>query len=556
GLSRGRAANTAHVVTRAVAEDAPPGYVAEAIHRNPAAVLAGILETADSPKSALATATESAQDTANVRTPAELLADANELATAARTAHWLDALVDDGHLSTHQRAAIAAEDGTPTLARVLRRAELAGHDPHQVLVEAVTDRPLADARQVSNVIHHRIATGWALDPIGECYADWTPQVADPHWRRYLDTLAAAADARREELGELAAADSPQWAVEAFGPAPEDAIARADWIKEAGVVAGHRELTGHTDDATALGPPPKPGQVEAYASWRAAWRALGRPDADRDEVEMSDGQLRLRVRAYEREQAWAPRYVANELAGTIQAAEHHRATATLRTAEATATTDPDHRARLQREARESAALADTLQARIAELRTVEDLRGHWLAHTAGTRAAADRATDELSNRRAADERVEQPVTAEEWLAAHHEAMQAEDTHREITDETDLADVAEQPARELPAPEHAPDQHLVETGLADLRDIAAAEPAATDEDTVRVPTATETAYAIQRAQRALAEIEARRAADQARDAEQARAEQLARWHTDDQVADHTAQHADDRDTPALEPANGLP
>jgi hypothetical protein len=42
--------------------------------------------------------------------------------------------------------------------------------------------------------------------------------------------------------------------------------------------------------------------------------------------MSDGQLRMRVRAYEREQTGAPRHVANELAATIQAAARHRANA--------------------------------------------------------------------------------------------------------------------------------------------------------------------------------------------------------------------------------------
>ena len=39
------------------------------------------------------------------------------------------------------------------------------------------------------------------------------------------------------------------------------------------------------------PAPGPGKVEAYASYRAAWRALGRPEIDREELELSDGQLR-------------------------------------------------------------------------------------------------------------------------------------------------------------------------------------------------------------------------------------------------------------------------
>jgi hypothetical protein len=36
--------------------------------------------------------------------------------------------------------------------------------------------------------------------------------------------------------------------------------------------------------------------------------------------MSTGRLRVRIRAYEREEAWAPDYVANKLAGSQQAAD--------------------------------------------------------------------------------------------------------------------------------------------------------------------------------------------------------------------------------------------
>ena len=99
---------------------------------------------------------------------------------------------------------------------------------------------------------------------------------------------------------------------------------------------YRELAGHDDRrADALGPAPQPGQAEAYAAYRAAWRALGRPEVDREETELSDGQLRMRVRAWEREKPWAPRYVGNELAGTRQAAAHQHRVAALRDAEAAA-----------------------------------------------------------------------------------------------------------------------------------------------------------------------------------------------------------------------------
>jgi hypothetical protein len=135
GMSRGRHGNTAHVTTLAVpAVPAVPADAAlDAVHRSPAAVLANAFAAADPQRSAMAAATESAQETEAIRTPAELLADASELATAGRTAPWLDQFVDEGHLTPDQPARIAVEDGGPTLARLLRRAGLASHDPRRCL---------------------------------------------------------------------------------------------------------------------------------------------------------------------------------------------------------------------------------------------------------------------------------------------------------------------------------------------------------------------------------------------------------------------------------------
>jgi hypothetical protein len=93
-------------------------------------------------------------------------------------------------------------------------------------------------------------------------------------------------------------------------------------------------------------------VEAYAAWRSAWRALGRPDADRAEAEMSTGQLRMRIRAYDREKTWAPDYVADQLAGTRQAADKHRQDATLWNGQADAMAEHSSAARLRDEAARS------------------------------------------------------------------------------------------------------------------------------------------------------------------------------------------------------------
>jgi hypothetical protein len=539
GMTRGRQANTAHVVTCAVPADAPPGAVLTTAHRSPATVLAGLFETSDPQRSALAQAVDSMTEAESIRTPAELFTDAAQLATAGRTVSWLDQLVDNGHLTPDQRVALAVEDGATTLSGLLRRVELAGHDPQQVLTDAVTRRSLDDARQITSVLQSRISDRVSLDPVGDTFTEWTPTVNDPQWQAYLTTLARAADDRRRDLGQAAATDAPSWAVEALGtpPAPDRAEDRAAWRERAASVAAYRELVGHSDESDPLGQPPKPGQVETYAAWRAAWRALGRPEADRAEAEMSSGRLRVRIRAYEREKAWAPDYVANELAGTRQAADKHRHDATLWDAQAASTTEHDAAARLRDEAAKSAALAKTLDNRVAQLADVDEVRAAWYAHTAETRAAAERAAAELTARQA-DQRPEPPpVTAREWLEAHDAAARAEDRYRPITDDQDLTDVDQQRTRDQR--EAGPAQPPPESAESASRDIRqeAAEDADADKrsardragDAVRVPTADETAESVRRAQRALQELKYRQA-DDARHAEDEARDEASRWHAD--------------------------
>ncbi|QRP48870.1 MobF family relaxase [Amycolatopsis sp. FDAARGOS 1241] len=532
GLTRGRHGNTAHVTTVAVPKDAPEGAALAAVRRKPTAVLAGAFEGSVPQRSALQEATEAAAEAEAIRTPAELLADATELATAGRTARWLDDLVEGGMLTENERERIAAEDGAPTLARLLRRAELAGHDPRQVLGDAVSARDFAGARELSNVIYRRITRSVRLEPVGDSYADWLPKVDDPQWSAYLQSLAATADQRRRDLGERLAEEPQQWALEAFGPVPEQPEARDEWIRRAAVVAAHRELTGHDDAAAALGAAPKTGQVQEYASWRAAWRALGRPEEGADEEEMSDGRLLVRVRAWEREKAWGPEFVGNELAGTRQAQQRHSHEATMRRAEADAATDETERARLLQEATEAEALAEVLSQRATELATADEARAMWLAHTAETRAAADRARAQL-NARAVEREPEQKVTADEWLDAHREHMAVEDAHRDVTGEHDLTDVAEQQAADLAALAEGDEvaRGATETEVADVREVAAEEPTVVDSDDVRVPSAPETAETIEHAQRALREIQAREAADAQRAAEEAQAAEMYRRHTAD-------------------------
>ncbi|MDQ4119420.1 MAG: AAA family ATPase [Actinomycetota bacterium] len=543
GMSRGREANTAHVTTLSGPDDPADGRQSEhSLHRDPVAVLATVLDHADpiENRSALAQATEAAEQAASTRTAAELLADAAQLAATERTAIALDRLVTDGALSDDQRARIAAEDGAAALTRVLRRAELAGHDPDDVLREAIECGSLTGSQQLTNVIYSRIASTHRFDPVGETWAEWVPRTDNPQWARYLDSLAAAADERADELGEQAVSEPPRWAVAAFGAVPDDVQARQEWKTDVGRIAAYREVRGHDDPDEALGPAPKPSQVEEFASYRAAWRSLGRPEIDREHLELSNGQLRMRVRAWEREQAAAPRYVANELAGTRQTAAHHRHVAALRRAEAQAAVDSADRDRLAGEAAEAAALADTLDRRAVDLQEVDEARARWLVHTAQTRSQAELSQAELSARDAAEDPDER-VTAAQWKAAHDAAIAADEQHRDVTED----DIHTRPvdAHDADRDDHAPDRNAgdaAESRWSDLRDEAALEPQPPDADVVQVPDADATARSLDRAERVLDEISYRDAAEEANQAER-RGQELTRWQVDDQAVDADA--ADD-------------
>jgi hypothetical protein len=549
-MTRGRDSNTAHIATRTLTDpDAPTGEVHTALRRAPAAVLGLTFDRDEPERGALAIMAEATAHAHSIQTTVERMAGFAAEATAGRTAAWLDQLVDEGHLTPRQRTRMAAEDGGPTLSRILRRAELAGHDPYQVLLDALTERSLGDARQLTNVLHDRITTNPALslDPVGDSYTQWIPTLTNPEDHRFLTALAHAADTRRRELADDVADQQPRWALEAFGPLPTNPQERQAWRERAGIVAAHRELSGHTDPTTALGPPPTPGLVEHYASWRAAWRALGRPEADTEEMRMSDGQLRMRIRAYHREQAWAPPPVANELAGTRQAATTHRNHATLWTAHATTTPDPNTRDRLQRQAAEATALAELLDARVTELAEIDDTRGHWLAHTAHTRVNHDRALAELAHRHATNPPPDDTATTTDWLAHQAACQQAEDPYRAIHHDHELTGTTP-PLEDLPATATS-DRPQIETAIPDIRELTATDPTRTTDETVRVPTAPETATNLAHARRAITETRQRHAAEQRYAAELARAQQMARWHDDDHTSDHhTHNHAPEFDTAA--------
>lgn len=530
--TRGRDRNTLYVQTIAEATDSRPGSTIQ--RQDPLAVLDRSHTDDGDERAAVVEADESARAMGSVQTAAERLAEISERQSAGRTATMLDQLADCGVLSEEQRLALATDENTATLARVLRQAEVAGHDPLEVLTTAITQRELGNARSIASVLHHRIHDRVDLEPVGDSHADWVPQVTDPAYQRHLEDLAAAADRRRDELGVQVAEQAPQWAVEALGPVPQDVAEHARWVELAGVVAAHRELAGHIDETAALPGPPPRGRVEEYASWRAAWRALGRPEDVRVEHEMSDGALRVRVRAFEREDAWAPPYVARDLSGTTQAAQHARDEAVLLSLRTDAATTADERDELERRATAAADRAALLEQRAAQLDAADTARAQWYIATMVTRETAHRARLELASRGIDPDHPPEAVTAQDWLAAHRAERAESEPHRAVT-EADIDDLTLDRAAAL---DGAGSVFAAETDVPDIREVAALEPPAVEniDDWERVPDLDDTKTSVERAHRALAELAARH---QWEAAQEARAAQLAHWHTADQARAEAAE-----------------
>jgi len=557
-LTRGRERNTAWVVTTPVPDDAPTGQTREVTPRTAHAVLSDIIEQdpgtgAPNERSSLGTAEHAADAARSIQQPLDQLAAEVAELTAGRTGALLDRLAAEGAITDRHRETLAADDAYESLEQVLRTAEVAGHDPRQVLAGAVAAQSLDTARWPARVLHSRISEQLRHGPTPELtsFADLIPRTVTDEQQERLQVLAATADERRRDLGVATAEQAPPWALEALGPVPDDPLARVDWEQRAGWAAAHREATGHTADTDALGARPAAGLAEKRAVWNAAHDALNLPDSRTDEVALTDGQLRIRVRAFEREETWAPRYVADELAATHQAAQRHRADARLWAARADVADDPDDPGEaetLRSEAARAQAETDTLAERVVALEAADEARAAWYAATAATRDAAECARAALTARGVDPDDTEDRVTAAEWLDAHRAEQAAEDPRREVRDEHELADVDASVSASAtePTAEHRTPEPVLETAAPDLRDTSVSEATETTDPAQRrrVPTADETAAAVARAQATLAEIEARREADAAQEAEEtahaARSEELARWAEQDRTAETEAGH----------------
>jgi AAA domain/TrwC relaxase len=385
GLTRGRLSNTAWVSTREGERDplAPKIGVTAPEARTAAAVLAGVLERNTQELSATAEARAHEEWASSAATLDARIEDAARVACRARLDQHLDDLVAEGVMPIGARARLGADDGTEFLSRVVRAAEQAGHDPREVLRGVVAARDLAGVRSVAQILSARVRTSTSLAPAG---ASPIPGGLSPAMTAYMAGLHEKLEERRAVLGAEAVAAPPRWAVEAFGQPPAEADALAVWEARVAVVAALREASGWDSPDAAVGPAPGVMATERRAAWHQAWEALGRPTAQAEEGDLSEGALRNRVAAWRRAQEWAPTFVDEHLESASTAAADGAREATLAGAEGR---EADAE-KLGREAEAAALAARALDDAARE-------RGRWVLATAATRETAVRAQAELEQR---------------------------------------------------------------------------------------------------------------------------------------------------------------
>lgn len=158
----------------------------------------------------------------------QLIAVAEQV-TTGRTSAALDRLAAIGALSPPERAQLAADDTIWSLERLLRTAELSGHDPDRVLADAVATRDFEGAHSVAQVIHHRIthAPEGLLTPHLTSATDLIPRDAPEDYRGWLAHRQMPRHPPPRPRREMAE-QPPAWALDALGPVPEYVVERQEW----------------------------------------------------------------------------------------------------------------------------------------------------------------------------------------------------------------------------------------------------------------------------------------------------------------------------------------
>ena len=384
GMTRGREANTAHVVT---GQTAPPGH---APYQQAAAeaVLASVLQREADDLSATEQIRQAQEWTGGTGHLLTLWSAAVRLTLYPDIDQRIKARLTESDAGRYQR-----EHSRTVLQHKLGHYQLAGHDISQ-LIDRITEAPMDRARSISSVLHGRLQS-LQLPDLGHdlTWAQRTPANAPG----IAHELAAGLDERRRELGERLAAQPEPWLTRYLGVLSPDAspALREEYARRAGTAAAYREARGIADpqQAVSFGPHPEP---ELAAMQRGTFQALEITDEQAEIRAMGRGELEARVLDGDRAQAAAPPEVSRRLRLTAQA----EADAWQQSAAAEAEHEPVR-------ARNARALANDTATDKTGLEAASARYEEWSAQTASTRETAGKAKAELQRRGHAQALAETP-----------------------------------------------------------------------------------------------------------------------------------------------------
>ncbi|MCQ4045808.1 MobF family relaxase [Streptantibioticus rubrisoli] len=354
--------------------------------------------------------------------------------------------------------AMTTEDQDQEVAEAVAEAHTAPPvHPHQeeALQQAMAMQylPVAHAGQDVEVRQRQADEREARMEALDSYTARTPEI-DGDLGRFMGEWAHEMDQRVERLGQRVAEQQPEWAMDRLGPVPEDPTQRAEWERCAGRIERYREAHGYDNEHDAIGQAPPQGAVEARADWERARRALGVPEQQADITRASDESLRQSIERYEREEEWAPQYVADDLEKASlahrdygdqavqlelrakemaeqEAAEHEeRVTDAVYNAQTAhgytyeqehlnqvmamqqahtlqAEIDPSERQKeIEGRAETSRDIAETMRERAEQLHEIHETREQWYAETQQAREESEYARIELE-RRTPEPQIEEP-----------------------------------------------------------------------------------------------------------------------------------------------------
>jgi conjugative relaxase-like TrwC/TraI family protein len=465
GMTRGREANTAHVVT---GKSAPPGHQ-PCQQAAPESVLADVMGR-DADDLSATEQIRQAQDWAGGT--GHLL---NLWSAAVRQTLYpgIDEQIT-ARLTGSEAWRYQREHSRQALQQRLRAAQLAGHDI-SALIEKITAAPMDGARSISGVLHGRLQRLTLPDLRHDAtWAQRTPASAPA----VAHELAAGLDDRIRALGEQMAASSQPWLARQLGvlaPGASPAL-RGEYTRRAGLAAAYREAAGITNPDQAVSLEPHRGNPELETMRKAVFTALEIRDEASILRGLHRGELEARVLAGERAQASAP----PDVSGTLRLTAQAEADALQQSTDADVQHDEIGAASAEALAQRMAAERRRLEADSTRYET-------WSASTRDIRATADKARAELQRREHAQPEEEpqaqsndEPQTMAGWWRQFEADLQA--AERAIARQHQAAIDAGEPwppqRTPEPNPSAAPEPDAAPTPKASLEDEPA--PAKSEQD----------------------------------------------------------------------------